>query len=302
MGFFERIWHGIVHYFVNAKIWEIFVDHAISILFILIGTFITVKIGRAALHKMFKARQGSRLKMTEKRETTLERLVENAFSYVIYFVSILMILSNLGTDIKGLIAGAGIAGLALGFGAQSFVKDVITGFFIVFEDQFSIGDYVKIGSFTGTVEQIGLRTTKIQNWTGELQILPNSSITEVTNYSVYNSIAVVDISIAYEEDINKAEKVIEEVISEMATQHPEMVRPPEVLGVQNFGTSDVVIRIIAEVLPMEHWHISREIRKAIKLRFDELGIEIPYPRLVTYRRSELDEVEENMQKGEGGSI
>ena len=210
-----------------------------------------------------------------------------------------MILSNLGTDIKGLVAGAGIAGLALGFGAQSFVKDVITGFFIVFEDQFSIGDYVKIGGYTGTVEQIGLRTTKIQNWTGELHILPNSSIVEVTNYSVYNSIAVVDISIAYEEDVNRAEQVIEEVVAEMSGQHPEIVRPPEILGVQNLGSSDVVIRIIAEVLPMEHWHISREMRKAVKVRFDELGIEIPYPRLVTYRRSELDEVEENMRKDEG---
>lgn len=299
MGFFENIWEEMIKHFTNVKIWETLLNHAASIIFILIGTFVAVKVGRAALHRTFRGRQGNRLRMTEKRETTLEQLVENAFSYVIYFIALLMILSNLGTDIKGLVAGAGIAGLALGFGAQSFVKDVITGFFIVFEDQFSIGDYVKVGSFTGTVEQIGLRTTKIQNWTGELHILPNSSITEVTNYSVYNSIAVVDISIAYEEDVNHAQQVIEDVVSEMASQHPEIVRPPEVLGVQTLGSSDVVIRIVTEVLPMEHWRISREIRKAVKIRFDEIGIEIPYPRLVTYRRSELDQVEENMRKDEG---
>lgn len=297
MGFFGNLWDGIRHYIMDTKTWETFADHAITIIFIIIGTFIAVKVGRSTLRKFFKGRQNSRLRMSEKRETTLERLVENAFSYIIYFIALIMILNQF-VQVKGLIAGAGIAGLAIGFGAQSLVKDIITGFFIIFEDQFSVGDYVQIGKFTGYVEQIGLRTTKIQSWTGELHILPNSSINEVTNYSVNNSIAVVDISIAYEEDVGKAEKVINEVIGEMASAHPEMVRPPEILGVQMFGSSDVVIRVISEVLPMEHWHIGREIRKAVKQRFDEKGIEIPYPRIVTYRRDELDEVEEKMQKDE----
>ncbi|HET7657693.1 MAG TPA: mechanosensitive ion channel family protein, partial [Bacillales bacterium] len=102
-----------------------------------------------------------------------------------------------------------------------------------------------------------------------------------------------------EEDINRAEQAIESVVSEMASKHPEIVRPPEVLGVQTLGSSDVTLRVIAETLPMEHWHISREIRKAVKLRFDEIGIEIPYPRLVTYHRDDLDQVEEKMRKDEG---
>ncbi|HEX7066032.1 MAG TPA: mechanosensitive ion channel family protein [Bacillales bacterium] len=275
--------------------WKAFVNNVITIIFIIVGTIVVVKVGQVVLRKLFKGRQGTRLRMSEKRETTFEKLVLNVFSYVIYFVAFVMII-NVFVDVKGLIAGAGIVGLAVGFGAQNLVKDIITGFFIIFEDQFSVGDYVRIGTFEGFVEEIGLRTTKIKSWTGELHIIPNSSINEVTNYSVNNSVAVVDVSIAYEEDIEKAEGVLHEVVEDMASSYPEIVRPPEILGVQMFGASDIVIRVIAEVLPMEHWHIAREMRKAVKGRFDEKGIEIPYPRLVTYRREELEEIERENTK------
>jgi small conductance mechanosensitive channel len=296
MNWLNHIWSGVTKYFTNKEMWETFTDHIISIIFIVIITFIVIRVGRSMLRKIFKARHSSPLRLTERRETTLERLVENVFSYVVYFVAVLMILEQF-IDVKGLIAGAGVAGLAIGFGAQNLVKDVITGFFIIFEDQFSVGDYVRIGSFEGYVEQIGLRTTKIVSWTGELYILPNSSINEVTNYSINNSIAVVDIKVAYEEDVEKAEAAIEEVMEEMAVNYPEMVRPPEILGVQMLGTSDVMIRVIAETLPMEHWHIGREIRKAVKQRFDEKKIRAPYPKLVTYRRDEAEEIEvENMRE------
>lgn len=298
MGFFKHLWDGIHHYLTDTNTWETFANKALAIIFILIVAFIAVRVGRSALRKIFKSRKNSRLRMSEKRETTMERLVENAYSYVVYFIALVMILNQF-VQVKGLLAGAGIAGLAIGFGAQSLVKDIITGFFIIFEDQFAVGDYIQVGKFTGYVEQIGLRTTKIQSWTGEMHIIPNSSINEVTNYSVTNSIAVVDISIAYEEDIERAERVIDEVVGEMAAIHPEMVRPPEILGVQILGTSDVVIRVTSEVLPMEHWHIGREIRKAVKQRFDKEGIEIPYPRIVTYRRDELEAVEKHMQKDDG---
>lgn len=284
----DNIWHD---YITDKNMWETFVDHIISIIIIIVLTFIVIKIGRSMLRKVFNARHSSPLRLTERRETTLERLLENVFTYVVYFVAIVMLLNEFGVDVKAIVAGAGVAGLAIGFGAQSLVKDVITGFFIIFEDQFSVGDYVRIGSFEGYVEQIGLRTTKIVSWTGELYILPNSSINEVTNYSINNSIAVVDIKVAYEEDVERAEAAIEEVMEEMAVDYPEMVLPPEILGVQMLGTSDVMIRVTAETLPMEHWRIGREIRKAIKQRFDEKGIRAPYPKFVTYRRDETEEIE-----------
>ncbi len=166
------------------------------------------------------------------------------------------------------------------------MKDIITGFFIIFEDQFSVGDYVRIGNFEGYVEEIGLRTTKIKSWTGEVHILPNGSINQVTNFSLNNSIAVVDVSIAYEGDIERAENVIRELLAELPAKYEDMVKEPELLGIQNFGQSEIVLRVTCETKPMRHWFIARALRKEIKLRLDEHGIEIPFPRLVLYNRQE----------------
>ncbi|WHT48712.1 mechanosensitive ion channel family protein [Sporosarcina thermotolerans] len=131
------------------------------------------------------------IRREERRERTLLKLLENTLSYVVYFSAILAILQEFNIDVKGLVAGAGVLGLAVGFGAQSLVKDVISGFFILFEDQFSVGDYVKIGTAEGMVEEIGLRTTKLKNFTGEIFILPNGTISQVVNYSMKNSLAIV---------------------------------------------------------------------------------------------------------------
>src|SRR5690625_3614670 len=114
-------------------------------------------------------------------------------SYIVYFTAFIMILSTLGIEVMPLLAGAGVAGLAIGFGAQNLVRDVISGFFIIFEDQFSVGDYVGVAGIEGTVEEIGLRTTKVLSWTGEMNVVPNGDVTQVTNYSLHNGLAIVDI-------------------------------------------------------------------------------------------------------------
>jgi moderate conductance mechanosensitive channel len=220
------------------------------------------------------------------------KLLENVLKYVVYFIAIMSILAALTIDVKAMLAGAGIVGLAVGFGAQSLVKDIITGFFIIFEDQFSVGDYVRIGQFEGTVEEIGLRTTKIKSFTGEINILPNGSIIEVTNFSVYNSVSVLDIGIAYEGDIEYAEKVLQDYLETTTEKYPELVKTPELLGVQQFGASEVVLRIVAETVPMKHWYIGRQLRKDIKLLLDQHGIEIPFPRMVMYSRQEGGEQKE----------
>ncbi|WP_090239911.1 mechanosensitive ion channel family protein [Fictibacillus solisalsi] len=263
----------------------------LKIVLILFGAAIVVKIVRAAISNIFKIRMKSPLRMSERRENTLIRLLDNVAAYLIYFIALLMVLTEFNIDVKALLAGAGVVGLAIGFGAQSLVKDIITGFFIIFEQQFAVGDTVRINSFEGTVEEIGLRTTKVKQWTGELHIIPNSSITEVTNFSVNNSIAVVDVSIAYEEDVNRAQDIIEEVVKQKTVEYPEMVAEPEVLGIQSVGATEVVIRVTAEVLPMTHFKITRELKKAIKLRLDEEGIELPFQKLVSYHKTTLAEHE-----------
>ena len=138
--------------------------------------------------------------------------------------AILAILSTFGINVAGLVAGAGIVGLAVGFGAQSLVKDVITGFFIVFEDQFAVGDQVQIGQSMGVVIEIGLRTTKVKSYTGELHIIPNGNISEVINYSIYNSIALIDISVSYESDIQAVENIIKEFLQDLPNKYEELVK------------------------------------------------------------------------------
>ncbi|MFB5193936.1 mechanosensitive ion channel family protein [Neobacillus sp. KR4-4] len=272
----------LIDKFQNEDTWLALGEGLLKIMAILIITNILIRIGKLMIHNIFKIRNLSPLSTSERREETLSRLLDNVLSYVVYFIAFMMILSVLGIDVKALIAGAGVVGLAVGFGAQSLVKDVISGFFIIFEDQFSVGDHVRIGQFEGNVEAIGLRTTKIKSWTGELHILPNGSIIEVTNFSINNSIAVVDIAIAYGEDIAKAEKVIEEAIQYMHAQYEELVKPPELLGIQTMGATEIVLRVVAETQPMKQAGVSRMIRRDIKLQLDENGIKAPDPKVVMY--------------------
>jgi small conductance mechanosensitive channel len=270
--------------FMDEKTWVVIGTGIIKIIMIVIVANIVIRIGKVTIHNIFKIRDRSPLRTSERREETLSKLLDNVLSYVIYFIAFMMILSVLGIDVKALLAGAGIVGLAIGFGAQSLVKDILSGFFIIFEDQFSVGDHIRVGQYEGDVQAIGLRTTKIKNWTGELHILPNGTINQVTNFSLNNSLAIVDVGIAYEEDIEKAEIVIQELLEKLPEQYEELVKAPEVLGVQSLGPSEIVLRIVAETLPMKHLTIARMIRKEVKLRLDENGIEIPFPRLVMYTR------------------
>lgn len=281
---------------IDNDLWIALGSGAIKIVAIMAITYVALRLGRSAIRNVFKVRSRSPLKFSERREATLSKLLENVLAYVIYFISLMTILSTLDIDVKGLIAGAGIVGLAVGFGAQNLVRDIITGFFIIFEDQFSVGDYVRIGSAEGNVEEIGLRTTKIKSWTGELHIFPNGNITEVTNFSIHNSIAVVDVSIAYEENIEEAEKVMQDLLLALPQKYEDLVNPPELLGVQTLGASDVVVRIVAETVPMRHWYMARMIRKEVKLCLDDHGIEIPFPRMVMYSRKDEEEIHPQEEK------
>ena len=274
---------GLINKFQNEDTWLNFGEGLLKIIAILIIAKVLIKIGELAIHNIFKIRNLSPLvKSSGRREGTLSKLLENVLSYVVYFIAFMMILSVLGINVQSLIAGAGIVGLAVGFGAKNLVQDIIAGFFIIFEDQFSVGDHIRVGKFEGNVESIGLRTTKIKSWTGELHILPNGSITQVTNFSLNNSIAVVDIAISYGEDIEWAEKVIKDSLKTMPDQYEDLINAPELLGIQTMGATEVVLRIVAETFPMKQARIARVIRKDIKLLLDEQGIKVPPTRLVMY--------------------
>jgi small-conductance mechanosensitive channel len=279
----------IVETIINDDLWTKIGVGLFKIISILIFSALFLKIVKLAIFNFFKVRQKAPIRVSERREATLMRLLTNVATYSVYFIALIMILDTLGVEVKAILAGAGIVGLAVGFGAQNLVRDVITGFFIILEDQFAVGDYVRIGNFEGYVEEIGLRTTKIKSWTGELHILPNGTITQVTNFSLNNSIAIVDVSVSHEGDIEKIETIIRELLEELPAKYEDMVKPPELLGIQNITSSEVVMRVTCETKPMRHWHVARVLRKEIKLRLDEHGIEIPFPRLVLYNRQDQKE-------------
>lgn len=302
MNFFQKQWDKLIEKFADEDMWSTIGAGFIKVILIIIVSVILIRIGKSFIRHLFKIGTKSPLRMEERRENTLVKLLENVLSYVVYFVALMMILGVFGIKIEALLAGAGIVGLAVGFGAQNLVKDIITGFFIIFEDQFSVGDFIRTGNFEGTVEQIGLRTTKIRSWTGEMHILPNSSIVEVTNFSLNNAVAFVDVSIAYEEDISRAEQVIQELLEELPEKYPEMVKTPELLGIQMLGASEVMMRVTSEVTPMSHWKIARVLRREIKARLDEQGIEIPYPKMVLYNKEETNgQIDQSLPRGREGA-
>lgn len=276
----------LIQYVSNESFWSNIGRGALKILLIWLISIIVIRISKAAVNNILKIKTHASLRISERREATLVKLIENTVTYVVYFIAFMMILSVMNIDVKGLLAGAGIVGLAVGFGAQSLVKDIITGFFIILEDQFSVGDVVQIGPFQGVVEEIGLRTTKVKSYTGEVNIIPNGSIIEVTNFSIHNSRAIVDISIAYQDDISNAEEVIQALIEKLPLKYEQLVGKPELLGVQNIQASEVILRVVAETLPMEHHGIARILRKEIKDVLDENGIKSPLPKMVMYSAPE----------------
>lgn len=287
VAWFIRQWQKIYNeYIISQEFWITIGLHVVKIFAIILIAALIIRFGKVMIRNVFKIRSKSPIRLSERRQTTLEKLLENVLAYVIYFIVLIMLLEVIHIPITSLLAGAGIVGLAIGFGAQNLVRDIITGFFIIFEDQFSVGDFIRTGNYEGFVEEIGLRTTKIKSFTGELHILPNGNIAEVTNFSVNNSLAIVDVSIAYEGNIPRAEEVLQDLLKHLPGKYEDMVKEPEILGVQTLGSSDVVIRIISEVKPLRHWHIARVLRKEIKLCFDENEIEIPFPRMVMYSRKE----------------
>ncbi|WP_418791223.1 mechanosensitive ion channel family protein [Phosphitispora sp. TUW77] len=246
--------------------------------------FMVIKIGDIIINRILKPRE-QKFYFDERRILTLRTLAKSILRYSVYFVVGFTIFGQIaqltGTDLKGFLAGAGILGVALGFGAQSLVRDFITGFFILLENQYAVGEYITTGAFSGFVEEIELRVTKLRDWGGEYHVIPNGQITAVTNFSRYSMRAVVEIGIAYEEDIDRAIDVMKRVAVEIAREFEDIiVEEPEVLGVVAFGPSEMVLRTVAKTKPMEQWRVERELRKKFKEAFDREGIEIPYPRQV----------------------
>ncbi|AEJ45174.1 mechanosensitive ion channel family protein [Alicyclobacillus acidocaldarius] len=208
-------------------------------------------------------------RMDERRRKTLESLFTNVIRYTVYFVLVVEILSLFHVNVSAILASAGIVGVAVGFGAQSLVKDLISGLFILFEDQYGVGDIVQINGFKGTVISIGIRLTRIQAWTGEVQVIPNGQITSVTNYSRTHSTAVIDVTVPYDVDVDLVKSIMQRVLLGLQEERPDVVTGPvEVLGVQDVSNTNLVIRATAVCAPTKNGEIEREAHERIKEELD----------------------------------
>ena len=228
---------------------------------------------------------------SKQRSITIGAVLQSTVGLVLFLVTGLLVLSELDLNLAPLIAGAGIAGLAIGFGAQSMVKDFLAGVFILFEDQFGVGDIVDTGLATGKVEEVSLRTTRLRDQSGTLWIVPNGEIHRVGNTSQLWSNAVIDVEIAYDTNIDYAISVIKKTLDQIwEEQDPAatVIAEPTVLGVDRLGDSSVVIRAVVKCEPAEQWGMGRIARKRLKEALDEAGIEIPFPQRTIWIKTDSD--------------
>ena len=287
----QRYTQKLLDFVTSEQLWDFVIVASIKIIAIVFISMLAVRIGKKIIANIFTMRLRTPLNHSERRQKTILKLLQSVLTYFVYFSAIMGVLSSLHIQVAGLLAGAGIAGLAIGFGAQSLVKDVITGFFIIFEDQFGVGDYIRINGAEGTVVEIGLRTTKIKGGSGEQFIIPNGLITDVVNFSINNSKAMIDIQLAVDANIEKAEKVITAYLKTLPKMHPELTNVPTFLGVQNITGTEVTVRIMAETLPLQQFGVTRTIRRDIKELLEKNGIPVPYPKMMLYDRVMGREIE-----------
>ncbi|MGI8792146.1 MAG: mechanosensitive ion channel family protein [Acidimicrobiales bacterium] len=223
------------------------------------------------------------------RADTVGALLKSTATFVIWSIAMLMVLGELGLNLGPLIAGAGIVGVALGFGAQNLVRDFLSGMFMIAEDQFGVGDIVDAGEASGVVEAVTLRITRLRDVNGTVWHIPNGAITRIGNKSQQWSRAVIDLDVAYDTNLASAKAVIQEVAAEVAADEAWsaiIIEPPEVWGVEHLGADGISIRLVVKTLPAQQFTVAREIRSRIKERFDADGIEIPFPQRVVWHRNE----------------
>jgi len=270
-------------------------NKSFMIVFIIGLTWLALKVRQLLINRVFRI-----ARLEEKQRKTLESLLMSFTRYVLFILAFMMCLSNLGLEVGPIIAGAGVIGLAVGFGAQTLVKDLITGFFIIFEDQFSVGDYVSInnGQINGTVVSVGLRATKIRTWAQHVVVIQNSEIRISQNFNRERMRAIVNITVPYERDPAEIEFAVQTVSSQMVQEWPQLflkddkgepVEPPQLYGITDVENNALGAKYtITSLVKDEHyWTACKEIRKALVRELRGKGIQISYPRRIERRDPDI---------------
>lgn len=236
-------------------------------------------------HSLGQPQPGS-LSVSEQRTRTLVGLLRSVGRVIIFVIFLFMLMSAVGLDLGPLLAGAGVVGLAISFGAQSLVKDVISGLFILIENQFGVGDVVRIEGVSGAVERMTLRVVALRDVHGVVHIVPNGQITKVSNLTRTWARVVLDVSVAYKEDTDRVIEAMRQVGAELWEDEdwrPLLVDAPEVPGIEKFDSGSVTIRMTAKTLPLKQWDVARELRRRLKRTFEHENIEVPVQTMVMER-------------------
>ncbi len=277
---------SFVQNFLNNWI-DIVIIAGAFVVFVIIVSIIRRRLGRFFERKIPEDRM-----LVRKRTLTFNSVVSNLIIVVAFIAAAMIIADQLGISVTPLLAGAGVAGIVVGFGAQSLIKDLINGVFILFEQWYQVGDVVTIGGTTGSVERFNLRTTVIRDIEGTVHYIPNGEITVLGNRTHLWSRAVIEVGVHYDEDTGRVVEVLEEIFDEIMAdkKYKKMIlERPSILGddgISELGDSAIIFKLVCKVKPGEQWNIGRQLRKRIKNKFDEAGIEIPYPCTNVYMRND----------------
>jgi small conductance mechanosensitive channel len=277
---------NLLHEFFAGTEWQAFVFSGLRVLLLLVAFWLVLRLAKVGLGKLEDAlvqrgqADGEPPSEVEKRAQTLVGLVRQAIVIVISVVFMLVILRELGVQIGPILASAGIVGLAIGFGAQNLVRDVISGFFLILENQVRIGDVAVVNGTGGLVERINFRTIVLRDLSGTVHSFPNGTITTLANVTRDWSAYVFDIGVAYKEDVDRVMEIMKSVGVDLRADDkfgPLMIDDVEIFGVDNFADSAVVIKGRVRTKPIQQWTVGREYRRRLKKRFDQEGVEIPFP-------------------------
>jgi small conductance mechanosensitive channel len=246
-------------------------------------------IARGKVPQMFLEHNAAVAERRQQRAETMGGLLKSITTGIVATIVIFMVVAELGYNIAPLIASAGIIGVALGFGAQSLVKDFLSGIFMILEDQYGVGDVVDLGAATGTIEAVGLRVTRLRDIDGTVWYVRNGEIVAVGNMSQNWARTVLDIPVAFSENLDRVRLILAEVahgLWEDPEFRPDILEEPEVWGVERWDPDGVIVRVVLKTAPLQQWSVAREMRERIKERFDAEGVEIPLPQRVVWNRAE----------------